>query len=192
MRRISVFLLCVLCGLLAALPTTAQSTPQNSHKDPISFWLRNSFFLTQVYLSRAAEKMPEEYYGMRPGTQTEVRTFGQIIGHLANYNFMECSDAKGEKNPNQGNDFEKVTEKAALVKGLNNALTYCASVYAALTDASAAEMIPVTSQNGGQAQALRVGRLIFNYGHNYEHYGNIVTYMRMKGIVPPSSEPSTH
>jgi len=190
MGRVGAFLLCGLCWFLATPPARAQAGPQNPRKDPISSWLRDSYFLNQGYLSRAAQKMPEEYYGMRPGAQTEVRTFGQIIGHLANYNFMECSDAKGEKNPNQGNDFEKVTEKAALVKGLNDALAYCSGVYAALTDASASEMIPVTSQDGKPARALRGGRLIFNYGHNNEHYGNLVTYMRMKGIVPPSSEPS--
>lgn len=191
MRRVLIgIFLYAACCLSAAPFAPAQAAPQDTQKDPISTWLRTSYSLTQDYLSRAAQQMPEEYYAMRPGTQAEVRTFGQIIGHLANYNYMECSDARGEKNPNEGNDFEKLTKKADLVQALNAALSYCAAAYAAITDASASEMIPVTSRNGGKAQALRIGRLIFNYGHNDEHYGNIITYMRIKGIVPPSSEPA--
>jgi len=62
-------------------------------------------------------------------------------------------------------------------------------VYAALTDASSMQMVQMTTDDGGKVPALRVSRLIFNITHNNEHYGNLVTYMRMKNIVPPSSEP---
>jgi uncharacterized damage-inducible protein DinB len=133
--------------------------------------------------------MPEEFYGLRPGPQVEVRTFGQIVGHLANYNFRWCSDAKGEKNPNEETDFEKLTAKADLVGALNSALAYCDSVYAALTDASAMDVVQGTTDDGKKVPVLRVSRLISNHAHNNEHYGNLVTYMRMKSIVPPSSEP---
>jgi uncharacterized damage-inducible protein DinB len=91
-------------------------------------WLRNAYTTNRNYLARAAEKMPEESYGMRPGPQMEVRTFGQILGHVANFNFLWCSQAKGEKNPAESRDFEKTTTKAELVKGLNDALTYCDAV----------------------------------------------------------------
>jgi hypothetical protein len=135
--------------------------------------------------------MPEENYGMRPGAQEEVRTFGQLIGHVANANFNYCSAAKGDKNPNQGNDFEKVTGKADLVKGLNDSLAYCDAVYAAQTDASLMETVQMTMANGRQVQFIRATRLIINHAHNNEHYGNLVTYFRIKSIVPPSSEPRT-
>ena len=69
---------------------------------------------------RTAEKMPEENYGMRPGAQTEVRTFGQQVAHVAFYNFLWCSQAKGEKNPNPGN-LDKLTSKAEIMKVLNDA-----------------------------------------------------------------------
>ena len=154
-----------------------------------SSWLRGAHTNIRGYIARAAEKMPEELYGMRPGAQTEVRTFGQLIGHLATYNYLWCSQAKGDKNPAAGQDLEKLPNKAALVKAVNDALTYCDGVYAALTDASGQELLTITQENGRRTQSLRLSLLILNYGHNNEHYGNVVTYMRIKDIVPPSSEP---
>jgi uncharacterized damage-inducible protein DinB len=175
------------CVLVLSSNAGAQTPPPQSN--PMSTWLRGSYTTNRNYLARTAEKMPDDLYSMRPGAQMEVRTFGQILGHLANLNFMWCSQAKGEKNPNQGHDFEKAATKAELVKGLNDALTYCDTAYSALTDASGMETIPITQENGRQTQSLRMSLLVLNYGHNNEHYGNLVTYMRIKSIVPPSSEP---
>lgn len=172
-------------------PSAAQVAPPAPPQAPPSLatWLKNAYTTTRGYLAKAAEKMPEENYGMRPGTQTEVRTFGQIIGHVANANYSYCSSGKGEKNPNQGNEFEKVTAKADLVKALNDSLAYCDAVYADLTDSSVMETVQITMANGRQVQFLRAARLIANHAHNNEHYGNLVTYFRIKNIVPPSSEP---
>ena len=133
--------------------------------------------------------MPEENYGMRPGTQTEVRTFGQQLGHVANFNFLWCSQAKGEKNPNAGTNLEKLTTKAEFIKALTDSFGYCDPVYAALTDASGAEMVDITQESGRQTRNLRMALLILNYGHNNEIYGSVVTSLRMKNIVPPASEP---
>jgi uncharacterized damage-inducible protein DinB len=191
MRKV---LFTVFLGSLLALPAAAQTgqspaqTPTSPAPPTLSAWLKNVYTTNRNYLAKAAEKMSEADYGMRPGSQTEVRNFGQIIGHVANANYNYCSAAKGEKNPNQGNDFEKLTTKADLVKALNDALTYCDGVYASLTDASAMEAITVGPPNR-QAQVPRVTRLVLNFAHNNEHYGNLVTYMRIKSIVPPSSEP---
>ncbi len=171
----------------AAPAAQAPAAPQAP--TPLSTALKNAYTTNRNYLAKAAEKMAEADYGMRPGTQAEVRTFGQLIGHVANGNYSYCSSAKGEKNPNQGNDFEKLTAKADLVKALNDALTYCDGAYAALTDASAMETVQLTMPNGRQVQFIRVTRLIQNFAHNNEHYGNLVTYFRIKSIVPPSSEP---
>jgi hypothetical protein len=192
MRKIIVFgMLSALfaLSLVSAHPSSAQQEPLR--KDPLATWLRNAYTQNRNYIAKAAEKMPEQYYGLRPGPQMEVRTFGQLVGHLANYNYLVCSDAKGEKNPNQGNDFEKLTAKSALVKALNGALTYCDGVYGALTDSSAMQPVHATAQqDAGRPLEPRISRLIFNYAHNYEHYGNMVTYMRIKSIVPPSSDPA--
>jgi len=175
-------------AILLAMPLAAQTAPQAPPKD-LSAWLRNSYATNRKYLSRTAEKMPEDLYGMRPGAQSEVRTFGQLIGHLANFNYRWCSDGKGEKNPMEETDFEKLTVKADLVKALNGALTYCDGAYAMLTDGNSMDIVQGTRDDGSKAPVLRVSRFISNLAHNNEHYGNLVTYMRIKSIVPPSSEP---
>ena len=117
---------------------------------------------------------------MRPGRAgEEVRTFGQQVGHVANFNFRWCSQAKGEKNQSTANP-EKLTTKAEFLKALNDSFAYCDGVYNALTDASGAETIDVTQESGRQTRNLRMGLLTLNYGHNNEIYGSMVVYLRMK------------
>jgi uncharacterized damage-inducible protein DinB len=175
--------------LLSTLVTTASAqAPPPAQTNPMSTWLRGANTGNRNNIVRSAEKMPEENYGMRPGAQQEVRTFGQQVSHVAFYNFLWCSQAKGEKNPNPGN-LDKLTSKAEIMKVLNDAFTYCDGVYNALTDASGTEVIDITQENGRQTRNLRMGLLTLNYGHNNEIYGSMVVYMRMKNIVPPASEP---
>ena len=157
--------------------------------NPLSTWLRRAYMGNRDNIVRSAEKMPEEFYGLRPGPQLEVRTFGQHLGHLANYNYLWCSQAKGEKNPNAGQNLEQLSTKAEFMKALTDAFAYCDGVYDSLTDASGLEVVDITQENGRQTRNLRTALLIMNYGHNNEIYGNMVTYMRMKSIVPASSEP---
>jgi uncharacterized damage-inducible protein DinB len=130
-------------------------------------------------LAEAAANMPAQEYAFRPTLQ--VRTFGQLVGHVANANFFFCSQAKGEKPPATAN-YEQITDKAALVKALNESLNYCDQVYEATTDANFSQ--PTTI---GSATTVRGAVLMFNMTHNNEHYGNIVVYMRLKGHVPPST-----
>jgi uncharacterized damage-inducible protein DinB len=128
---------------------------------------------------RAAEKMPEENYSFKPAPT--VRSFGQIVGHIADDQYYFCMTAKGEKSDKE---FEKtLTAKAALVSALKESFAYCDAVYANFKDADATK--PVQSFAGPKSL---LSWLSFNYAHTYEHYGNIVTYMRIKGLVPPSSE----
>ena len=154
-----------------------------------------STFLKTMYTNnvnnilRTADKMPEENYGMRPGSQKEVRTFGQQVAHAAKFSFLWCSQAKGEKNPWAGKDPEQLTSKAEILKVAQDSFAYCSEVYSNLTDASGAETIDVTQENGRQTKNLRMGLLILNYGHNAEIYGSMVSYLRMKDLVPPASEP---
>ena len=181
----------VLFGSLLAIPAVAQTGEQSGANpaNPLSTWLRNAYMGNRNVIVRSAEKMPEENYGMRPGTQQEVRTFGQQVGHIADYNFLWCSQAKGEKNPNAGNNLEKLNTKAEFLKALNDAFAYCDGVYSSLTDMSGLEMVDITQESGRQTRNLRMALLILNFAHNNEIYGNIVTYLRMKDIVPASSEP---
>jgi uncharacterized damage-inducible protein DinB len=183
MKMNKLFLTVLIC--LPAVPAMAQETAAN----PLSTWLHTAFTNNRNNILRSAEKMPEEHYGMRPGPQEEVRTFGQQVGHVANYNYLWCSQAKGEKNPNAGKNLEKLATKAEFIKAATDAFTYCEGVYAALTDASGTEMVEITQENGRQTRNLRMALLILNYGHNNEIYGSMVSDMRMKSIVPPASEP---
>ena len=131
----------------------------------------------------AAEKMPEAEFAFTPSK--EVRTFGGFIGHIANSEFNYCARAKGEANPNK-EDFEKVAGKAALVAGIKAAAAYCDGVYKTMTDTALSEMVAM-----GQSQQPRGQILVQNISHTNEHYGNLVTYMRIKNIVPPSTERAT-
>jgi uncharacterized damage-inducible protein DinB len=133
-------------------------------------------------LADAAQNMPAEEYSFKATPQ--VRSFAELVGHVANANFFFCSQAKGEPPPSKEN-FERVSDKAALVKGLNEALKYCDDVYNATTDANFNTLI--TMAGPAKKQASRGSVLVFNTAHNNEHYGNLVVYMRLKGHVPPST-----
>jgi uncharacterized damage-inducible protein DinB len=136
-------------------------------------------------LADAAEAMPADEYAFQPTPQ--VRTFAQIVGHLANANFYFCSQIAGEKSPATTN-YQKVTDKAALVKALNDSLDYCDKVYAATTDATFTQPVQIANVGGeGSTKTLRGAMLMYNTAHNNEHYGNLAVYMRLKGHVPPST-----
>jgi uncharacterized damage-inducible protein DinB len=134
-------------------------------------------------LAEAAESTPADEFAFKPTPQ--VRSFGELVGHVANANFFFCSQAKGEASPSAQNH-ERVTDRAALVKALKDSLAYCDDVYAATTDANFGQVVKLAGPNGG-SQASRGSVLVFNTTHNNEHYGNIVVYMRLKGHVPPST-----
>jgi uncharacterized damage-inducible protein DinB len=148
--------------------------------NPMSGGSKMMFQMVSGYLTRSAEKVPEDVYAFKP--TPEVRSFGQIIGHVAEENYGICAAALGEKPPVEGIEKSKTT-KAELAKALADSVAYCQKAYSSLTDASGAEMMPFFGQ-----KLARLSILDFNTSHDYEHYGNLVTYMRLKGIVPPSSE----
>jgi uncharacterized damage-inducible protein DinB len=136
-------------------------------------------------LAEAAENMPADEYAFRP--TPELRTFGQIIGHMVQSNFFFCSQVAGEKSPGTGG-YERITDKAALVKALNDSLAYCDRVYAATTDATFIQPIQIANVVGtGSTNTVRGAVLQYNIAHNNEHYGNLAVYMRLKGHVPPST-----
>ncbi len=159
--------------LLLALPTAA-SAQAVAAASPLYDYVKGN-------IVKSAEQMPEANYSFKP--VATVRSYGQLIGHVANANYMFCSVAKGEKSP-ATQDFEKTTEKAALVKALQDAFAYCDPIYK-MPDASFTAMHEMFGMN-----MTRLGWLIMNVAHDNEHYGNIVTYLRLKGLVPPSSQSS--
>ena len=136
-------------------------------------------------LAEAAEAMPAADYVFKP--TPEVRSFGQIIGHVATANFFFCSQARGEASPATGNYERTVTDKASLVKALNDSLAYCDETFAATTDENFGKAIKTPGPGGSPRDATRGSILIFNTAHNNEHYGNLAVYLRLKGQVPPST-----
>jgi hypothetical protein len=156
--------------------------------DPLATFVKNSFKSVSGYLVGSAEKMPEENFGKKLGTQPETRTYAQMLGHVINANFLFCSQAKGEQSP-QTVDYEKTQQaKDSLVKAMHAAIDYCQPIYDGLTDASLMSSRSVTGQNGQTRQVFMFAPILRNVAHNNEEYGNIVGYFRSFNLVPPSTE----
>jgi uncharacterized damage-inducible protein DinB len=178
-KLLPTLLLCLLA--LPAAQSQDKDKPQSTDKDnPYSKFNERGFERTKGILLRSAEKMPEENYNFKP--VDTVRTYGQIIGHLADAQYLFCSTASGEKNPDLKIEKTK-TSKADLMAALKEALDYCDKVYDSMTDATGTQLIKFFGND-----MPKFGVLNINIGHNFEHYGNLVTYMRMKNIIPPTSE----
>jgi uncharacterized damage-inducible protein DinB len=162
----------------------AQTPPaRGSMTNPVSESLRNSWNGAKRNISESAEQMPEADYAFRP--VDTVRTFGEILAHVAGANYAFCASAKGEKAPYAEDHFEKTAKtKAAIVKAVTDSHAYCDGAYTAVTDVTAGQMV---ANPFGSGQSPRSSQLIGNIGHVNEHYGNLVTYFRIKGLVPPSS-----
>ena len=169
--------------LLAAAVVLSAATAKAQTGDSISQAIRQAWDDAKGNLRQSAELMPEGDYGFKP--VDSVRTFGQILAHTAGANYVFCSAARGEKSPFPEDHFEKTaTTKAAITKGVADSIAYCDAAYKALTDQSAAAAITMPF---GMGSRPRASALIGNTGHVQEHYGNLVTYFRIKGMVPPSS-----
>ena len=171
------------------LPAASAQTTDAGYPDELSPSLAGSakamHAMIRRNLAEAAENMPADEYAFRP--TPEVRTFAQIIGHVVNANFFFCAQVAGEKSP-ATNNYQKITDKAALVKALNDSLAYCDRVYAATTDANFDQPVQIANVGGtGSTNTVRGAMLMYNIAHNNEHYGNLVVYMRLKGHVPPST-----
>ncbi|MGE0042458.1 MAG: DinB family protein [Vicinamibacterales bacterium] len=167
-------------AVLLAAPAAAQA-PAN----PVSDAVRASWNGVKKNMAASARSMSEANYAFRP--TDKVRSFGEILAHVAGANYVFCAPAKGEKSPFAEDHFEKTaTTKMDIAKAVDDSIAYCDQAFAALTDANAREMV---AQAFGGGQAPRVATLLGNIEHVAEHYGNLVTYFRLKGLVPPSSAP---
>ena len=164
-------------ALLAQEKAPAQAAPP---ANPITASEKGIYGFVSGAVIRAAEKVPEEDYSFKP--TPEVRSFGQLVGHVADASYTFCSQAIGEANP--AKDIEKTkTSKADLVAALKDGVAYCNKAFDGMTDAKGSEIVKLFG-----FQMARLTVLSLNTAHTDEHYGNMVTYMRLKGIVPPTSE----
>ncbi len=163
-----------------AVPAAAQDQMMaGDHTDPVtSITKMQDQFMG--WIVAASEQVPASAYDFQP--TPEIRTFSQLFGHVANSNFMFCAGIKDEKDPNTS-DFEKAT-RAEVIAGLKAAKSYCddAATFGAAHHHDARTFFGTK----GDVTWLTA----FNATHNAEHYGNIVTYMRLKGMTPPSSQGS--
>ena len=174
----------LICLFLTTAVAWAQENPPKTAAppaNPLSTFNKAAYGRTKDLLLRSAEKVPEENYNFKPADT--VRSFGQIVGHVADAQYLFCSVALGQNNPAPKIEQSK-TSKADLIAALKEAFAYCDKAYDGLTDASAVQMVKLFGSDAPKLAALSINNM-----HNMEHYGNLVTYMRIKNIVPPSSEP---
>jgi len=132
----------------------------------------------------AADKMPESDYGSKPSSMAEVRTFAQVIDHITQSQFGQCSAIKGVPNPMQGKQLEQeLKTKAEVTKALADSFALCDDLFSGLTDANATEMV-----KQGPNELTRAAALYGVIVHGNEMYGTAAVYLRSKNIVPPSTE----
>jgi len=177
--------MCVVFIALMTLPAIlyGQDKPQAQPvptANPITTSEKAVYAFVSDAVVRAAEKMPEENYSFKP--TPEVRSFGQLVGHQADEAYFFCSQALSVENPKKG--IEKTsTSKADLVAALKDGVAYCNKALGGMTDTKGGEVVKFFNFD-----MARLSLLSLNTAHMDEHYGNMVTYMRLKGIVPPTSE----
>ncbi len=164
--------------LLASSALFAQNAPVDSN--PLVNSNKMLFAIVKDSAVRSAEKVPEDVWSFKP--TPEIRSWGQLVAHLVDGQYEFCSAAAGK--PVDKNIEKTLKTKAEIVTALKEAFAYCDGVWAGMTDATAAQPISLFGM-----KMTKLSVMSFNTAHSNEHYGNMVTYMRLKGIVPASSEP---
>jgi uncharacterized damage-inducible protein DinB len=148
--------------------------------DPTVASIKGAHDLAKGNILKAAAQVPDDMYAFKP--TPDVRSMGALFAHIADANFMICGAASGEKPTMSGIEKEKTTKKDVMA-ALEASFAFCDSAFAGMTAARANETIKFFLPGAH----TRIGVMAFNIAHDYEHYGNVVTYMRLKGLVPPSS-----
>jgi hypothetical protein len=172
----------MLAVLLFASAAGAQGPAQQGPVS-LSLSLQRSYAGIKDNLTLAADKLPEADYAFKPSSMPEVRTFGQLFGHVANAQFNACSAARGVPNPNMGINNEQKKTKAEIVKALADSFAHCDPAFASLTEENGAQ--PMTQGRGQMARSAILAGLI---AHSNEMYGTAAVYLRAKNVVPPSTE----
>ena len=163
-------------ALLFAAIASAQETPAN----PLVMVSKGIYAYSNNNILRSLDKIPDDMWNFQP--TKEVRTVGQLFAHIADGQYEFCG-VVAEGHPVQKGIEKTMKTKAEIAPALKDAIAYCNATYAKMTDADAATMVTFFGM-----KITKLGTMDFNIAHNMEHYGNLVTYMRLKGIVPPSSE----
>jgi hypothetical protein len=149
--------------------------------------------LGQTLIASAADAMPADKYGFAPtdGEFKGVRTFGQQIKHLAATNHILAAAALGEQPPADAGDEvgpERVRTKAEILDYLNGSFAHLGKAIDAIGEKNAAvKSSPISPLKG--AEATRLALTVESLIHAFDHYGQMVEYLRMNGVVPPASRP---
>ena len=166
--------------LAAALLLAAAASAQDAPANPLIASSRGMFAIAKNDILASANKIPPEMWSFKP--TPEVRSIAQLLAHVADGQYEFCNLAAGT---NVSKNIEKTFKSNDdIMTGLNNAFAFCEATYAQMTDADAPTLVSMFGR-----RLSKLGAMDFNIAHTMEHYGNLVTYMRLKGIVPPSSEP---
>ena len=166
------------CVLIAAVADAQGPPPVTT-----AVSLQRNYAQLKNNITASAEKMPEADYFFKP--TPDIRGYGQLWAHVADAQFGQCSGVKGVPNPRQGQpSFEQLTTKADVQKALADSFAFCDDVFASLTDESAGQMV----SNGRGGQQSRAAGLMGVLTHGSEMYGIGTVYLRLKGLVPPSTE----
>jgi uncharacterized damage-inducible protein DinB len=166
--------------LLALLVAMTRDGASRSLANPLSSEVATDYRSVRDYFIQAAEEMPEAEYAFRPSPA--VRTFAQQVAHVADDQYNLCAPAKGETRKAAYTEIEKtLSTKVDLIPALKAAFAYCDAAYDALTDGGGVAMVAAQGRT-------KFGMLNWNMWHTREHYGNVVVYLRIKGLVPPSSQ----
>ncbi|MGI8962670.1 MAG: DinB family protein [Bryobacteraceae bacterium] len=169
--------------LACGCPLRAQNrTPavgiETRAENPLSGEIKQSYQTVKNNIMKSAEEMPEENYSFKP--TPDIRSFGQVLGHVAESQMRTCSAIMGEQKSMAA---ASKASKAELVTALHDAFAQCDKVYETATDADAANMIKTP-----HGQRTKLGALVANTTHDTEQYGILAVYLRLKGLVPPSSK----
>jgi hypothetical protein len=174
----------LLLFLVAATSYSQQPPAAAGQKVSLATSLQRGYANIKMNLTQEAEKMSEADYMFKPGSTPEARTFGQVIAHVAQSQFGQCSGVKGTPNPMQGKNLEQeLKTKAEITKALADSFAICDEVFAATTDENATQFV-----RQGPNEVTRAAALYGVLVHGNEVYGTGAVYLRSKNIVPPSTE----
>jgi uncharacterized damage-inducible protein DinB len=172
---------------VAGLTLSAQAPAQPRPPQTFPGYLQGQYATLKRNITGSVDKMPAEHFAFKP--VPEVMSYAEMLTHIVETQYSYCSTVKDAANPGASLNF-KVTDKAAVGQLVKDSFAYCDDAFAAVTNENALEMLSRGSAPN-QRQLARVNQLTQLIVHGNEHYGNLVTYMRIKGIVPPSSAPTS-
>lgn len=187
MHKIIVALACCLAGLASV--SSAQSNKNKDEHRTVTELLDHSISNFEHEFDPAAEAMPEDKFDFAP-TQGEfkgVRSFGQQIKHVAAVNYELAAALLQEKPPADIGDESgpaSVATKAEILKYLKDSFAYVHKAVETITDKNIAETVPSPF---GEGRVSRLGLANSITAHGFDHYGQMVVYLRMNGIIPPAS-----